>query len=285
MLAVTGATGHLGRLVIDALLRRVPANTIVALARNPSAAEDLAARGVMLREADYDRPETLAPALAGVEKLLLISGSEVGRRVPQHAAVIAAAKAAGVGFVAYTSILNAAASPLALAREHQATEAALADSGLGYALLRNGWYAENYAGVVGMALQHGAVAGSAGAGRISAAARRDYAEAAAAVLTSAEDQAGKVYELAGDTGFTMAEFAAEIAAQSGRPVAYADMPEAEYARLLVGAGLPEALAGVLADSDAGAARGALFEASRTLSTLIGRPTTPIAETVAAALRG
>jgi NAD(P)H dehydrogenase (quinone) len=285
MLAVTGATGHLGRLVIDALLRRLPATTIVALARNPSAAEDLAARGVMLREADYDRPETLAPALAGVEKLLLISGSEVGRRVPQHAAVIAAAKAAGVGFVAYTSILNAAASPLALAREHQATEAALADSGLGHALLRNGWYTENYAGVVGMALQHGAVAGSAGAGRISAAARRDYAEAAAAVLTSAEDQAGKVYELAGDTGFTMAEFAAEIAAQSGRPVTYADMPQADYADLLVGAGLPEALARVLADSDAGAARGALFEASRTLSTLIGRPTTPIAETVAAALRG
>ena len=285
MIAVTGATGHLGRLVVDALLRTEPASTIVAAVRNTDAAADLAAKGVVVRHADYDRPETLEAAFAGVDKLLLISSSELGQRARQHAAVVDAAKQAGVKLIAYTSILKADASPVSLAVEHRATEAAIRASGLPFVFLRNGWYNENYAGVVPMAVQHGAVMGSAGNGRISAASRRDFADAAAAVLASPQDQSGKIYELAGDTSFTLSELATEIATQSGKPVAYADMPQAAYEEALVKVGLPAPVAAMLADSDVGVAAGWLHDDSRTLSGLIGRPTTRIGETVASALKG
>lgn len=283
MIAVTGATGQLGRLVIAALLKKVPANQIIAAVRSPEKAKDLADLGVQVRQADYSKPETLDSAFKGAEKLLLISSSEVGQREAQHNAVIAAAKRTGVKLLAYTSLLHADKSPLGLGVEHRATEKALSESGIPFVLLRNGWYTENYAASIAPALAHNAFIGSVGEGRISSAARQDYAEAAAAVLVL-EDQGGKLYELAGDESYTLAEFSAEIAHQSGNKVDYVNLPEAEFAKALLGAGLPEGLANMLADSDAGAEKGGLFDDSHTLSKLIGRPTTPVKEVIAATLK-
>lgn len=283
MYVITGASGHLGKLVVAALAKRVAAGEIVAIVRDPAKAADLAAQGVVIRQADYNRPETLGPALAGADKVLLISGNEVGRRVPQHQAVIEAAIAAGARLVAYTSILHADRSPLGLAEEHRQTEAVLKASGAPWALLRNSWYIENYTGSVGQALERGFVQGSAGDGRISAATRADYAAAAAEVLLSADDQARLTYELGGDEAFTMGEFAAELSRQSGKPVAWRNLPVGDYAAALVQAGLPQPLAQMLAESDAAIASGALFDDSRSLGRLIGRPTTTLAQGIAAAL--
>lgn len=283
MIVITGASGQLGRLVIEALLQTVPAGEIVAAVRHPEKVADLAARGVQVRVADYDRPASLAAAFAGADKLLLISANEVGRRVPQHRAVIEAAKAAGVGLLAYTSLLHADTSPLPLAAEHQETEALIRASGLPAVILRNGWYTENYLAGIPAALQYGVVLGCAGDGRIASAARADYAAAAAAVLTL-DDQAGRIYELAGDESYTLTELAGEIAQQSGKAVAYQHLPEAEFKAALLGAGLPEGLATLLAESDVGAAKGGLFDDGRQLSKLIGRPTISLAELVKRALR-
>lgn len=283
MFAITGATGQLGRLVMKTLLDKVPAANIVAAVRDPAKAADLKVLGVQVREANYDRQETLVTAFEGVDKLLLISSSEVGQRTAQHCAVIAAAKRAGVGLIAYTSILHADRSPLPLAAEHKETEAMLRSSGIPHVLLRNGWYTENYLASVPVALQHGVVLGSAGNGRIAFAAREDYALAAATVITK-DAQAGRIYELAGDDAYTLAEFAAEIARQSGKPVAYNDLPQEDFKTALLQAGLPEGLATLLAESDAGAAEGGLFDGSGQLSQLIGRATTPLAALVKAALK-
>jgi NAD(P)H dehydrogenase (quinone) len=282
MIVITGASGQLGRLVIEALLKTVPASSLVAAVRSPAKAQDLAARGVQVRHADYNQPDTLDTALQGASKLLLISSSEVGQRVPQHQAVIDAATRAGVQLIAYTSLLHVDTSPLGLAAEHQATEAALQASGLPYVLLRNGWYTENYAASIPSALSYGVMMGSAGNGRIASAARADYADAAARVLTS-ENQAGRVYELAGDASYTLSELAAEVARQSGKPVRYQDMPEAQYKAALLGVGLPEGLAALLADSDVGASQGGLFDDQHQLSQLIGHATTPYADTVREAM--
>lgn len=283
MIVVTGATGQLGRLVIQGLLKTVPPAQIVAAVRSVEKAADLAAAGVQVREADYDRPATLAAAFRGADKLLLISANEVGRRLPQHRAIIDAAKQAGVRLIAYTSLLRADSSPLPLAQEHKETEALLEASGIPTVLLRNGWYTENYLASVPTALQFGVVLGSAGAGRIASAARQDYADAAVAVLTR-DDQAGRVYELAGDAAYTLEEFAAEIAQQSGKPVAYRNLAEADFKAALAGAGLPGALAALLAESDTGASKGGLFEARGDLRELIGRPTTPFQTQLRAALQ-
>ncbi|PXW97504.1 NAD(P)H dehydrogenase (quinone) [Sphaerotilus hippei] len=283
MIAITGASGQLGRLVVEALLETVPAAQIVAAVRDPAKVADLAARGVQVRLADYGRPDTLVPAFQGIDKLLLISSSEVGQRVEQHRHVIDAARQAGVGLVAYTSLLHADRSPLGLAAEHVATEALLKASGLPHVLLRHGWYTENYLASIAPALQHGAYIGSAGAGRIASATRADYAAADVAVLLR-DDQAGRVHELAGDQAYTLAELASEISRQSGRSVVYQDLPQADFQAALLGAGLPEPLAALLADSDAGAAQGALFDDSHQLSALIGRPTTPLAGLVRAAVQ-
>jgi NAD(P)H dehydrogenase (quinone) len=283
MIVVTGATGQLGRLVIQSLLTKVPAAHIVAAVRNPERAADLAALGVQVRRADYNQPATLESALAGAQKLLLISSSEVGQRTAQHQNVVNAAQRAGVGLVAYTSLLHADRSPLGLAAEHLATEALLRQSGVPHVLLRNGWYTENYLASITPALQHGAFIGSAGTGRIASAARADYADAAAAALTL-PDQAGKVHELAGDTAYTLAEFAAELSRQSGQNVPYVNLPEADYKAALLGAGLPEGLAGLLADSDTGASQGGLFDDQRQLSALIGRPTATLAALITQALK-
>lgn len=283
MYAITGASGQLGRLVIQQLIARgVPAGQIVALVRTPAKAADLAALGVQLRTADYSQPATLGPALAGVQRLLLVSSSEIGQRTAQHQAVIDAARAAGVGFVAYTSLLRADTTPLALGSEHTATEAALRASGLPHAVLRHGWYTENYLASVPPALQHGAFIGAAGEGRIASATRLDYAEADAAVLLD-PPASGTVLELAGDEAYTLAGFAAELGRQSGREIPYVNLPTAEFEAALAGAGLPGPLAALLADSDAGAAQGGLFDDGRALSRLIGRPTTPLAQAMAAAL--
>lgn len=282
MIVVTGATGQLGQLVIEHLLKRVPASEIAAAVRNPDKAGALAARGITVREADYDRPETLARSFAAGDKVLLISSSEIGRRLPQHQAVIDAARRANVGLLAYTSLLHADTSPLPLAAEHKATEAALRASGLPVTILRNGWYTENYLAGIDAILAHGAVLGCAGDGRIASAARNDYAEAAAVVM-SGSGHAGKTYELAGDQAYTLADLAAEIAAQAGRPIAFHNLPQAEYRSVLVQAGLPEGLADLLAESDTGAAQGGLFDDSRQLGALIGRPTTSLADSVRSAL--
>ncbi|AMM15901.1 NAD(P)-dependent oxidoreductase [Burkholderia sp. PAMC 28687] len=282
MIAVTGATGQLGRLVIEALLKTVPPAQIVAAVRSTEKAADLAARGVQVRRADYNESATLDDAFTGVKKLLLISSNELGKRGTQHRAAIDAARRAGVELIAYTSLLHADTSPLGLAGEHRETEAALRESTVPFAVLRNGWYTENYTGSLAPALEHGAILGDSGDGRISSAARVDYAEAAAVVLTS-DAQSSGIYELAGDTAYTLAEFAAEVAKQSGKPLAYRDMSEAEYKAALIGVGLPEPVAALISDSGTGAAKGALFDDSRQLSKLIGRPTTPLASVVAAAL--
>lgn len=283
MIAITGATGQLGRLVILHLLKTVPAEQLVAIVRDPAKASDLARLGMIVRSADYgDRP-ALESALAGVERALLVSSNEVGQRVAQHRNVIEAAKAAGVKLLAYTSVLHADRSTLALAKEHLETERLIAASGVPHVLLRNGWYTENYTGSIPSALQNGAFVGSAGPGRISSASRQDYAEAAAAVLTGPVEP-GKVHELAGDDSYTLAELAAEVSRQSGKPLPYHDLPEAEYAALLVKAGLPAPFAELLASSDSSAEGGALFDDSRDLSKLIGRATTPMEETVRETLR-
>lgn len=286
MYAITGANGHLGRLVIDALLKTVAAGEIVAAVRSPEKAADLAAKGIQVREADYDRPPTLATALAGIDRLLLISSSEVGRRAPQHRAIIDAARAQGVRLVAYTSVVRADTSPLGLAEEHRQTEAMLDASGIPDVILRNGWYTENHLAGLEPALARGAMLGAAGSGRIASAARADYAEAAASVLTG-EGQAGRIYELAGDRAWTLPDLAAEITRQSGTTVAYRDLPQAEYAAALVGAGagFPSAFAEFLAECDAGVAKGAVDLAGDDLSRLLGRPTTTMRDSVAVALRG
>ncbi len=278
MIAITGATGQLGRLVIEQLLKTVPANQIVAIVRNPAKAEALSQQGIVVRQGDYTDQAALTTALKGVEKLLLISSSEVGQRATQHQNVINAAKAAGVTFVAYTSLLHADNSPLGLHVEHVATEKALAASGIPYALLRNGWYTENYLASAPPALEHGVFIGAAGEGKIASATRADYAAAAAKVV-SEEGHAGKVYELAGDSAWTLSELAAELSKQSGKPVVYQNMSEADFAVALKSVGLPAGLADMLADSDVGASKGGLFDDSHTLSKLIGRPTTSLAESV------
>jgi len=278
-IGVTGATGQLGRLVVEKLKQKVAADSVVALVRNPEKAADL---GVETRPFDYTQPETLVTSLKGIDKLLLISGNEIGQRLPQHKAVIEAAKQAGVKQITYTSILHADSSPLGLAGEHLGTEVAIKESGLTYTILRNGWYTENYTGSAKGAVGAGAFIGNAGDGKIASAARIDYAEAAAVVLAG-EGYENKTYELAGDEAYTLTELAAEISRQTGKIVPYNNLTETQYADILKSFGLPGGLAEMLADSDTGASKGGLFDDTKQISALIGRPTTPLAKVLAEAL--
>ncbi|MEA5127851.1 MAG: SDR family oxidoreductase [Proteiniphilum sp.] len=276
---ITGATGQLGRLVVENLKRKVAAGNLVALVRTPEKASDL---GIEARAFDYEKPESLVGALQGIDHLLLISGNEIGKRKQQHENVITAAKQAGVKWIVYTSLLHADTSTLSLAEEHKATEEALKTSGIAYTILRNGWYTENYTDSVPGAVKAGVLVGSAGEGKISSATREDFAEAAAVVLAS-ENQEGKVYELAGDDYFTLKDLAAEVSRQTGKDIPYKNLTETEYAEMLKSFGLPEEIAKTIASFDTGAANNDLFDDSKQLSRLIGRPTTPLTQAVKEAL--
>ncbi len=278
-IGVTGATGQLGRIVVEKLKERISAESIVALVRTPEKALDL---GVKARVFDYSKPESLGESLQGIDSLLLISGNELGQRAQQHANVIDAAKQAGVKWIVYTSVLRADSSTLSLAAEHLLTEVSLKASGIPYTILRNGWYTENYTGSISGAIAAGALIGSAGDGKIASAARADYAEAAAIVLTS-EGNVGKVYELAGDEAYTLTDLAAEVSRQTGKNIPYSNLPEAEYANILKSFNLPEGLALAIAGWDVSASKNDLFDDAHQLSRLIGRPTTPLAKVVADAL--
>ncbi|MFK8910359.1 SDR family oxidoreductase [Streptomyces sp. YS-3] len=282
-IVVTGATGALGRLVIDELLTAgVPADGIAAVVRNKEKAAGLAERSVELRIADYSAPETLAGAFRAGDRVLLISGSEVGQRVAQHTAVIAAAKEAGVAQLAYTGILGGPQADFVLADEHRATEELILDSGLPYTFLRNGWYTENYTAHLEPVLAHGAVVSNAGEGRVASAARADYAAAAAAVLTG-EGHLGRAYELSGDVAWSFAEYAAEVARVTGKEIDYRAVTPEVHLGILTGAGIPAPFAEILVDVDLAIERGRLAGTSGELSRLIGRPTTPIAQSIAQAV--
>ena len=281
--AVTGATGKLGRLVLDELLEQANPGDIVALARDPTALQAYDQKGVDVRQADYDDADSLEGALQGVDRVLLISGNAVGQRERQHGAVIEAAKQAGVSYLAYTSVLNAQASKLALAPEHVATEKLLESSGLNHDVLRMPWYSENYVGALKPSIEHGAIYGATGEGKLSTASRADLAAAAVGALL--KSPGGRTYELAGDHPWTMDEFAAEVSRQAGKPVRYVNQSESDYARTLEGVGLPPPVASMLASTSYLAGFGELYSESKDLSTLAGRPSTPIGETIATALKG
>lgn len=278
-IAITGASGHLGQLVIKHLKGKTDVANIVALVRTPAKAAHL---GVETRAFDYNAPETLEQGLQGIDKLLLISGSEVGKRVQQHQAVIEAAKKAGVKNIVYTSLLKADTSTLVLAPEHLETEKLIKASGLTYTILRNGWYTENYTAGIAGELAAGAVYGSAGNGKIAAAAREDYAKAAVAVLLS-DAHSNKTYELAGDEAYTLTEYAAEISRQTGKNIPYHNVPVSEYAAILEKAGLPAGVAQFFAGTHVGTEKGDLFDNSCQLSALTGEATTPVASSIAEAL--
>lgn len=281
MIVVTGATGHLGRYVVEELIKKVPPSSVVAAVRAPEKAADLAARGVVVRRADYDVPATVVDALSGASQVLLISANVVGRRLPQHLAVIEAAKKVGVRQLAYTSILRADTSKLKLAEEHRATEEAITASGIPFVFLRNGWYFENYTEALSSALARGAIVGSAGQGRIAAASRLDYALAAVEALTKRHEN--RIHELGGDASFSMSELASEVTRQSGKAVVYRDLSPAEHREVLVGAGLPPVVAEILVDADQGIQKGELDHPGDGLRRLIGRPTTSLTDAVAEGL--
>ncbi|QSR27082.1 NAD(P)-dependent oxidoreductase [Nocardioides aromaticivorans] len=278
---ITGATGQLGRHVVESLLAKgVPADQVVALGRDEERLAGLAALGVATRKVDYADTAALAAAFDGADRVLLISGSEVGQRLPQHQNVIDAAAAAGVQLLAYTSIANAASSRIILAGEHKATEEAIVAAGLPHTFLRNSWYIENYSGQLATYTEHGTVLGAAGDGQVSAATRADFAEAAAAALLLEQPQ--EVYELGG-AAFSLKELAATVSEVTGAEVTYTDVPAEELTKVLVGAGLPEGYAAVLADADLGLGRGDLYVDRADLEGLLGRPATSLAEGLRAAL--
>ncbi|WP_426624716.1 SDR family oxidoreductase [Leifsonia sp. McL0607] len=275
-IVVTGATGHLGRLTVDSLLERgVPAADIRAVGRSAERLAPFAALGVLTAVIDFERPETLDAAFAGADALLLVSGSEVGKRIPQHRNAIEAATRAGVGRIVYTSAPHATDTDLILAPEHAETERLLAASGLPVTVLRNNWYTENYTGQVDIAAATGELVGSAATGRVASASRKDYAEAAAAVLTT-DGHEGAVYELGGDVAWTFDDLAATIGELLGRPVSYRSLTPEEHTAALRQAGLDEGTAGFVVALDGNIRDGALAEVTGTLSELIGRPTTPLA---------
>lgn len=274
-IGVTGATGQLGKLVVEQLKKKVGKENVVALVRNPEKAKDL---GVETRPFDYNNSEGLDVQLKDIERLLLISSNEIGKRARHHKNVIEATKNAGVKWLVYTSVLHADSTTLNLAGEHLETEKMLKNSGVNYTILRNGWYTENYTGSIGGALAGGAFIGSGGSGKISSAARVDFAEAAATVISD-ESYKGKVYELAGDNAYTLADLAAEISKQTGKTIPYRDLPETEYAKILESFDIQKGFAQAIASWDVSVSKGDLYDNSMQLSKIIGRPTTSMAESV------
>ncbi|MGV3707249.1 MAG: SDR family oxidoreductase [Gemmatimonas sp.] len=279
-IAVTGATGQLGQLVVEALGRTEQPGRVRVIGRRAESLAGYAAKGLQTAVANYTDASALQQALAGVDRLLLISSSEIGQRYVQHKNVVDAAKAAGVKLIVYTSILRADSSEIGLAKEHLETETYIKASGIPFVFLRNGWYTENYTSAVQQGLSVGSFAGASADGRISSATRKDFADAAAAVIVSPAEHTGKIYELAGDESYTMSQFADAVAKARGKAVTFNNLPQQEYQDLLAGFGLPLPVASMLAQSDDAASRGALYDDTRTLSKLIGRPTTPLSEFVA-----
>jgi NAD(P)H dehydrogenase (quinone) len=282
MIAITGANGNLGNLIVKGLLKKLPASQIVAAVRDPQKSADLRDLGVEVRNADYDRPETLFEAFTGVEKLLLISAVVPGERFRQHKAVMDAAKQAGVELVGYTSMLRAETSTMLLAAEHKRTEDYLKETGLTFVFLRNSWYLENHTGGLAAAFAHGSIMGCSGLGRFASASRSDYAEAAITVLTEPGHE-NKTYELAGDHSFSMYEFADEVSRQAHRTVVYNDVTATEYKAALLGFGLPQMIVDLVIDADLKSLNGDLDSSSRDLSKVIGRHTTTVSEAIRAAL--
>lgn len=280
-IAITGATGQLGRLVISKLKEKIPAGNIIALARSAEKAKDLK---VEVREFDYEKPSILKPALTGVDTLLLISASEIGKRIAQHKNVMQAVKQSSIKWIVYTSLLHADTSSIGLAAEHLESEKMIRDLGIPFTFLRNGWYTENYTGAVPGAIRGGVLLGSAGNGKISGAARADYADAAVAIVTGKNHQ-NKIYELAGDHFFTLSDLAAEISRQTGKDIPYKNLSESDYTQALIGFGVPEGFAKAIAGWDTSASKNALFDNSHQLSKLTGRPTTPFSVSVAEAIKG
>jgi NAD(P)H dehydrogenase (quinone) len=275
---ITGASGHLGRLVVEQLLAAgTPPAQIVATGRDVDKLADLARNGVTVRRADFADPSTLDDAFVGADAMLLVSTTTVGERFDNARNAIDAAARAGVSRIVYTSIVNASTAQMTLADAHRRTEDYLRDSGSAFVILRNGWYLENYTEQLPMIIQYHALLGSAHDGLVSAASRRDYAAAAAAVLTQ-DGHLGATYELGG-TPFTLTELAATISDVLGTHIAYQDMSVADYTGVLTAAGLPPEMAAAVADADAGLARGELFTASDDLVKLIGRPATTAHEAV------
>ena len=272
--AVTGATGKLGALVIRELLQTTEPGEIVAVVRDPAKAADLAAQGIQVRQAGYADPTALRAAFTGVDALLFISSNEVGQRVEQHRNVIDAAVAATVGRVVYTSAPKATTTSLVLAPDHKFTEEYLTASGLPFTILRNNWYTENYLGQIQTARQTGALVAAAGAGRVASASRADFAAVAAAVLTQAGHE-GRVYELGGDHAWDFTELAAALSEIVGEPVTYRSVDGPTLVGILQQVGLDEGTAGFVAQLDDDIAHGALAEVTGELSKLIGRPTTPL----------
>jgi NAD(P)H dehydrogenase (quinone) len=281
---VTGATGALGSKIVRSLLQKAPGAKVIAAARKQDRAAPLVAQGAEFRLLDYDRPETIDAAMQGVTRVVLVSGTDVGRRVPQHKAVIDAAKRAGVKLLGYTSILRATESPLLLAQEHRGTEEVLAASGLPHILLRHGWYTENSTATAPLSVKLGVVQSCAGDGRYSTATRQDYAEGDATLILRDGHSPGQRYEMAGSTSWTKGDYAALLSRLSGKPVTYQSMSQVDFAASLVAAGLPEIVAKIISDSDAGAAQGWLQDDSRTLEKVLGRPTTPLEQVVSQTLK-
>ena len=274
-IGITGATGQLGQLVVQKLTDKNPDAKLVALVRNPDKAKPL---GIEAKAFDYEQPEALPKALEDIDRLVFISGSEIGKRETQHKNVINAAKQAQVKQIAYTSLLHADTSSMILAPEHLATEKMLQDSGIPHTILRNGWYTENYTAGLKQAVEQGAIIGSAGDGKISSATREDYAEAIAETIIN-DDHTGKTYELAGDQTFTMQDLAAEVSKQTGKNIEFVNLPEAEYAQKLQEIGLPEGMAKAFASLDYSASKNDLHDESGELARLINRPTTSLSQAV------
>ncbi|MFT2816479.1 SDR family oxidoreductase [Leifsonia sp. A12D58] len=285
MIVITGATGQLGHQIINHLLSRIPASEIIAVDLESPKAAALASLGIEVRFADYNNPESLLNAFAGADRVLLVSSPSGpdAMRVAQHQSAVDAAIAAGVELLAYTSVTHSPTNLMGMAPVHRATEEAIVASGIPAVILRNGWYAENHTAGISAALTYGTLAGSAGTGRMASASRADLAEAAAIILTL-DDQAGKLYDLTGDTTWTLVDLAAEVTAQSGKTVTYADLPAEDYRQMLNQTGLPEHIVELIVDADVAIANGTLDYITSDLSTLLGRPTTPMAASVALALK-
>lgn len=284
MILVTGASGKLGKLAIASLIQRgIKPDEIIATVREPEKAYYLIEMGVNIRYADYDYPETFSNIMSEVDSVVLISSSQLGKRVKQHMTVIDAAKKASIKHIVYTSLLHADSSSLGIAKEHVETEQAIYGSGIPYTILRNGWYSENYTDQIKSSFSQGVIMGCAGSGRLSTASRADYAEAIATVLTSKHHE-GKIYELAGDQSFTLSEYASNLSFLSGKQISYQNFSKEVYRDTLIHYGLPEDIAELLSDSEYGASKGELYESSQTLSKLIDRDTTPIQKSIKDALK-